>query len=592
MRVPVSILLFLMTIVPGWNPTLSIPKSNPGGSQYVPNELLVCFRESVPIPETNVYDAKILAAKNPALTQLSAERGLIAVEGLLPGDLPRVKGAVSAKRPPHSTAWPPAPEEVARIFHYYGLDRTFVLRFSQPIDPVQRADQLMRDHSNVIEYAEPNTIRHFSREPNDPRYRSQWHLSHKPSNPSFRADVRAREAWDITTGSSDVVIAVLDTGATPTHEDLTNKFLTGRSFVSGVRSATDDHGHGTAVSGAAAANTDNGLDVAGVCWNCRILPLKILDRRGNGTLSAEVQAINYAVTEVSGGVRIINLSLGSCGGSPSSSERNALQAAGAAGILVVAAAGNGCEEEGVGSNNDETREYPGNFSAELENVVSVASSGRTNRLSYFSNFGRMSVMLAAPGEAIYTTVPTDTSLEISNAGGVLPIAGTSFAAPIVAGVAGLIYSQFPGITPAQVRARLVGSVDRYGDFLTTTSSGGRVNAFRALEQDGVAPGPITDLQAQAGSSPTTLTWTAPGDDDQQGQAMFYEVRYSRNEITADNFDRATKVDIAPFPQAAGAAESLPLVNLPRGTYVFAIRAIDNVGNKGPISSAVMAHVNE
>lgn len=589
MKIPVIFLMLLMAAFPGWNPTMSTSESGPLGGQYISNELIVCFRENVPVPEKNLFDGEIRLTANAVLTQLSAERRLIAVERLIPEDLPRPTEGLTVERLPRFAGRPPTREEIAAIFHHFGQDRTFVLRFSHPIDPVRMAEQLMRDYSDLIEYAEPNVVLHVGREPNDPRFRFQWHLLTRTSNPDRRADVRAPEAWDMTTGSPNVVIAVIDTGAAFNHRDMVDKFLAGRSFVSGVSSPTDDNGHGTAVSGTAAANTDNALDVAGICWTCRILPVKVISRDGTGSLSAVTRGINYAISQASQGVRVINLSLGYCG-TASFTLRNALQAAGTAGILVTAAAGNGCGNDGNGKNNDEQPDYPANFAAELENVVSVASTGRFNQLSSFSNYGRTTVTLAAPGEGIFTTVPTDTSLEISSSSGVAPISGTSFAAPIVAGIAGLIFSQFPGATIAQARARLAGSVDRFTEFLDKLAAGGRVNAFRALEQDQVAPDPITDLQVQVGSSPPTLTWTATGDDGQEGQAMFYEIRYSPNEITAENFNQAFKVPIAPFPQVAGATESWSIRNVPPGTFFFAIRAIDNVGNSS-ISNVVMVQVN-
>jgi subtilisin family serine protease len=558
------------------------------GEPFVANELIVRFRANIAVPEKSLFDNEVFLTANPVLTQLRAKHGLIAVERLIPDELPRPKEGLTVERLPGFTGRPPTPEEIAVIFHHFGQDRTFLLRFSRTIDPPRMAEQLMRDYPAMIEYAEPNVLRQLDRQPNDPLFRQQWHLRPRPGDPALRFDVWAAEAWDINTGKPETVIAVLDTGVTLDHRDLTNKFLTGRSFITGFRTPTDNVGHGTAVSGTAAANTDNALDISGLCWDCQILPVKVCTVNGC-PLSAIAQGINYAVTQASRGVRVINMSFG--GPTRTSSDLSALQSANRAGILCVASAGNGGEDQ-IGDNNDEIPHYPSSFATELENVVAVAATDRMNRLSGFSNFGRVTVTLGAPGEGIWATVPTDSSLEINSPNGVLPLPGTSFSAPIVSGIGGLIYSQYPGITPAQVRARLEGSVDRFETLLNKLATGGRVNAFRALEQDDIAPDPITDLRLQTDKTlSATLAWTATGDDGQQGQAMFYEIRYSQNEITDENFDRASKVKIAPFPKTTGTAESWTIQDVSSGMFFFAIRAIDNVGNKSPISNPVMVQVN-
>jgi subtilisin family serine protease len=255
----------------------------------------------------------------------------------------------------------------------------------------------------------------------------------------------------------------------------------------------------------------------------------------------------------------------------------ALRAANEARIMAIAAAGNGGNDS-IGDNNDEVPFYPANFSLTLDNVVAVAATDQLNQLTDFSNFGPESVDVGAPGVSILSLTSRDPSVPLGRIDGLLSLDGTSPAAAIVSGIAALIYSEFPQITPLEVKRRLRGGVDRLPILLPLTVSGGRVNAFRALERDEVPPAPITDLRLVDGSSPLRLTWTATGDDGQEGQAMFYEIRYLTAPITPSNIRFAQKVNVS-FPQPAGATET---VTVPQGlsprTYYFLICVFDNVGN--------------
>jgi subtilisin family serine protease len=583
MKLSVTVLLLLVAALFSWNPTASTAANQKPEIPCVPNELIVGFQPGVPVPEHNVFDKAVTTVLNPVLTQLSTTQGLIGVERLIPDEVPRLS-AKTTPILPDLQGRTPTLEDIALIFNYHGMDRVFLLRFSRTIDPWQMAEQLERDYPDIVEYAEPNIIRQLNIVPNDPRFSLSYHLLTRTTDPTRRADIRAPEAWDITVGSNTVAIAVLDSGVFFDHRDLADgKLLTGRSFTGGSGRPNDLHGHGTAVAGVAAANTNNGLDVAGVCWNCKILPVRVCGANGSCSLSGSINGISYAVTQSTQGVKVINMSFGSERGTIES-ETRAIQSALSANILCTTSAGNGGEDF-IGDNNDDGFHFPSNHSVDFENVIAVAASNRQNQLAEFSNFGKETVTLAAPGDGIWTTVPTDTNLELGFATGIVQLSGTSFASPIVAGVAGLLYSKFPGITVSEIRARLIGSVDRLPAFMDTTVAGGRLNAFRALENDLNPPGPVLDLDVESGES-NKLTWTAPGDDGMEGQAAFYEVRYSTREITDANFEQATKINQRVFPQTTGAVESLSVPSLPPGTYYFAVRAIDNVGNKGQVSRSV------
>ena len=261
-------------------------------------------------------------------------------------------------------------------------------------------------------------------------------------------------AWDASRGDG-ITIAVVDTGADFAHPDLAAKFVSrGRDFVTGHPDAADDHGHGTHVSGIAAAVTNNGLGVAGVGYNARLLPVKALAANGSGDHASIASAIAWAADN---GARIINLSLGSP--TPSTTLQTAIDAAWAKGALIVCAAGNDASDQ---------PSYP----AAYEHCLSVVATDDIDRLAPFSNYGA-TVDVAAPGQRILSTVRGGTYEAWS---------GTSMAAPNVTGVAALVLSAHPDWTPAQVRQALI-------------STGRRV---------GGAPAPIVDAGAAVGAAPLPM----------------------------------------------------------------------------------------
>ena len=251
--------------------------------------------------------------------------------------------------------------------------------------------------------------------------------------------------------------------------------------VNGNNDPMDDYGHGTASAGIVAAKGNNTLGVAGVAWTANIMPVKFLDKHGCGTVDNEVDSILYAIQN---GAKIIVINAG--GSLFVKSEFDAIRAAGEAGILVIAPAGNDR------SNNDNLPVYPAGY--DLPNLISVAASDPADQLAYFSNYGPVSVDLAAPGDCVYTTMPTGdfelnqftnfpchyTSQYTKNYD---YVSGTSFAAAHVAGVAALLLSQDPSLTPAELKAILVATSDPLGSLRGKVASGGRLNATRALTRD-------------------------------------------------------------------------------------------------------------
>ncbi|HTH52075.1 MAG TPA: S8 family peptidase, partial [Pyrinomonadaceae bacterium] len=320
--------------------------------------------------------------------------------------------------------------------------------------------------------------------PNDPLFGEQWALNNQGADGGKqRADLYAIEAWQTTKGSHDVVVAVLDSGVDYTHEDLVeNMWIRPTSVpayqddelgpvndVNGFNSddarsdPMDDNGHGTHCAGIIGAEGDNAVGISGINQHVKIMPLKFLGRSGSGSTAAAIEAINYVVDRKKNGVnvRIISASWGST--TRSKALEDAIRAAGDAGILFVAAAGND------GSNNDRWGHYPSNY--DLPNVISVAALDRADTLASFSNFGTKTVHVAAPGKAILSTWLGDGYREAS---------GTSMATPYVSGIAALVVANEPSISMTDLRKRILSTVDKLPALDRKVATGGRVCAANAL----------------------------------------------------------------------------------------------------------------
>jgi len=320
--------------------------------------------------------------------------------------------------------------------------------------------------------------------PDDPQFSCQWSLDNQgQDNGKAGADISALEAWKKTHGSKDVVVAVLDSGVDYTHVDLReNMWLRpdnvpayfddelgsfndqqGYNGTDQLTDPMDDNGHGTHCAGIIGAEGDNGEGIAGINWDVQIMPLKFLGRGGFGTTADAIKAINYAIDRKKHGVnvRVINASWGST--QKSKALEDAIRAAGDAGILFVAAAGND------GSDNDRRPHYPSNY--DLPNVISVAALDRNDELASFSNWGVKTVHVAAPGKEIHSTWLGDTYRDAS---------GTSMAAPEVSGVAALILAKEPNLSVEKLKERILKSVDKLDALNGKIASGGRIDAAKAV----------------------------------------------------------------------------------------------------------------
>jgi subtilisin family serine protease len=347
-----------------------------------------------------------------------------------------------------------------------------------------------------VEYAEPNYLLFPSAMPNDSLFTQQWSLMNTGAFGTGKpgADISATRAWDLTTGSNDMVVAIIDTGVDLAHPDLSpNAWVNSRenpnngvdddgngyvddrngwNFVTNRPNTYEDSGadwHGTHVSGAIGAAGNNGIGVTGVAWRVKIMSLKFIGA-GTGNTADAVKAINYVMDQKKRGVnvRVINSSWG--GTNSSATLKTAIQSAGNAGILFVCAAGNGGSDQ-VGDDLAEVPYYPAAWSAEISSVIAVAAMDYTDNYASFSNYGSNTVQVGAPGVNTFSTAPDG-----QYGYGV----GTSMATPHVTGVAALLFSREPSLSPSQARQRIVSTADPLPALARRVESSGRVNAYNAL----------------------------------------------------------------------------------------------------------------
>ena len=413
----------------------------------------------------------------------------------------------------------------------------------------------------AVLYAEPDyqvTV-DADRLPNDPNFSSLWGMNNTgQAGGVVDADIDAPQAWGVSVGSGATVIAVIDTGIDYRHPDLAANIWTntdeiagngidddrngyvddirGYDFANNDADPLDDNGHGTHVSGTIAAVGNNGVGVAGVLWNAKLMALKFLNASGSGSVSGAVAALNYAVAN---GAVISNNSWG--GGGFSSALDTAIRNARAAGHIFVAAAGN------AGANNNTTANYPANYN--YDNVVAVAAVDRSNNLASFSNYGSTSVELAAPGVAILSTTPNGTYSTYD---------GTSMATPHVTGALALVRELRPDWTYRQVIDRVLATVDPLTSLQGKTITGGRLNVGRAVDGLGT---PATDA-----TGPRVLSARKLGPSDSVMDGV--ELTFSEA-INAASFTTSDVTLTGPSGAAIPISSVLPVTT--SGNTVFNVR---------------------
>lgn len=357
--------------------------------------------------------------------------------------------------------------EYKEIFDTKGISQIRVLQVVPTLEIKDLVELLSADPS--VEWAEPDYLAYpADTTPNDPNFPDQWGL----------IQIEAPATWDVITGSSSVSIAIIDSGVDDTHPDLAGQMwvnpgeipsngldddnngyiddVKGWDFVNNNNELSDDHGHGTQVAGVAAAATNNNLGIAGVCWDCKIMPVKVMQASGVANYSDIAAGVLYAAQK---GAKVINISLG--GYSNSAALEDAVQTAtDTYGAVVVAGAGN---------DNLNTPFYP----AAYESVLAVAGTDQSDAKAGLSNYGDW-IDLAAPAVAITTTF---------QGGDYGAVDGTSYAAPFVAGVAGLLRSQNSTWSPNTVRAQILHTtddIDGLNPGLEGLLGSGRANANTAV----------------------------------------------------------------------------------------------------------------
>jgi thermitase len=315
-----------------------------------------------------------------------------------------------------------------------------------------------------VQYAEPDSATQATVTPNDPGWVSEWGA----------AKINEPAAWDSTTGSSSTVIAVLDSGADSSHPDLQGRFLPGYNFIGNNTNTADDNGHGTAASGVVGATANNGIGMAGACWACQLMPVKVLDANGSGNYTGLANGITWATDH---GADVISMSL--VGTADSSTLHSAVQYAHNRGVVLVAAAGNA---------GTTSMTYPASYAE----VIGVAGTQSNDTLYSWSSYGSW-VKVAAPG-CDYATI---------QGGGYGSFCGTSAATPVVAGVVGLARSLQPGATNTQVETALETSAVKIGSVVAH----GRVDAAATLTALGSGSGGTTPTPTPATTTTSTSTFS-------------------------------------------------------------------------------------
>ena len=483
---------------------------------------------------------------------------------------------------------PLQPQQLARILadadldHLEPLDRAGLLRVRSRSLNVPALLAMLANRGDV-DYAEPNYIVGALADPNDPLWPQLWGLRNvgQAVNGGVAglpgSDIHASEAWNLTTGSTTNVVAVVDTGIDYTHPDLAPNMWSapapftvtiggiditcpagthGFNAIELTCDPMDDHNHGSHVAGTIGAAGDNGIGVVGVNRIASLMGLKFLNASGSGTVADAINAIQFAIQvkqifspSMGANVRVLSNSWG--GGDFSQALLDAIDAANSQDMLFVAAAGNN------GFSTDILPMYPASYTA--PNIVAVAATTSTDGRASFSNYGERSVHLGAPGVNILSTTPGATYAFFS---------GTSMATPHVSGAAVLVLSRC-GLNTSTLKETLVGSVDPVASLASKTISGGRLNVMSALQACIALPAVPAGLTALSGDTQVRLSWSAATG------ATSYRVKRS---LTPGG----------PYALVASNAKAGQYTdgNLVNGTtYYYTVSALNVVGESGDSNEA-------
>ena len=467
-----AVVTVLLTVT-GWSAS-----GSPAPSRFMPDEIIVKFRS--PVPDANDAVKRSPNGKSSLLQDLRAHGDRFRVREIKPvlKDFARRQDALRSLRDFDPSELTENQRHLLRrqkrataTGSRSELGNIYRIRLN--LDAGESLDSALAAYRSRadVDYAELNPMISICTTPNDRLYADQWALG----------KIQASQAWDTCRGSSEVVVAVLDTGVDYNHPDLRSNLWTneaeqkglpgvddddngyiddlrGYNFAYSDNDPIDDHGHGTACAGIVAAVGNNGTDMAGVCWIARIMPVKILTSAGDGSAADAVPAIYYAVAN---GADIIS---GSWGGAESSNAlRDAIAYAHEEGVVVVAAAGN---------SGSDSPYYP----AAYPEVISVAATESNDHRWYLSNYGDW-VGIAAPGRDIVSLRATLPG-QVAVAGASRTMSGTSMAAPHVSGACALLLAADPLLRCDELKQILTTTADPIPSGIC--SSNGRLNVYEAL----------------------------------------------------------------------------------------------------------------
>ena len=360
---------------------------------------------------------------------------------------------------------------------------------------VQTTDSVIKtlNQNSIVEFSEPNYIYRANKTPNDPMYGQLWGMKNIGQADSdgqvgvAGVDIDAEAAWEITTGNKNTLVAIIDTGIDYNHPDIKANIWTnaaeangtvgvdddgngviddihGYNAITNSGDPMDDHGHGTHCAGTIGGNGNDGVGVAGVNWEANIMGVKFLDADGSGSLEGAVKAIAYANKM---GAKVMSNSWG--GGGFSQALFDVIAETNTSGALFIAAAGNDY------TNNDTSPAYPASY--QVENIISVAAVDNKGLKAGFSNYGKKTVHLGAPGVNI-----------LSSTGGAYDSwSGTSMATPHVSGVAALVWGHETNLTAKEVKARLLTTARPLAGLRGKTTTGAMLNAYNAVSNTTPAP---------------------------------------------------------------------------------------------------------
>lgn len=435
----------------------------------------------------------------------------------------------------------------------------------------EEANELLA--SGKFEFLEPDQEIQLDAVPNDPLYGQLWGM----------ANIQAPLAWDITTGSDDVVVAVVDSGLWAEHPDLIANVWTdpitgahGWSCRNGVitEGVIDDNGHGTHCAGTIAATGNNGIGVSGVSWSTKVAGFKFLTATGGGWASDAVMLYDKIIELKKSGRGNFRITSNSFGGSGSVIGGNTYMTAfarlEAEGILSCVAAGN------AGTNIDVRPYWPA--CATNDGVITVQAHNSANITASFSNYGQTNTDLSAPGVSILSTCLISGG-KITNSTGYKAINGTSMACPHVAGVAALALSVYPELTPSELKDLLMDSTDQMTGIGAQSVTGGRINAYKVVKDFIPTPPPPSCLLVSPSGLSATKTSTGyrvRWGDTSTGEAN-YAVRVTSKEKsvtrTEGTFTLPSNTTTYSFTKALR----------PRTTYTFSVWAA-GCGTTGPVAT--------